>query len=303
MVWRKGRPPAKGSLVWSDEFDGPAGAPPDPGAWRMQTGGGGWGNEELQYYTDGTGNASLDGAGHLAIVARRADPPAREDRYGGYGFTSARLNSKDRVAFRYGLVEARIRIPQGRGIWPAFWMLGSDIDEVGWPRCGEIDVMEVLGQEPAVLHGAAHGPGYTAAAGFSTAHRARASLADDFHVYSIAWEPGRIRWYLDGMPYATVTPADLRGKPWVFDHDFFLLLNVAVGGTWPGRPDRSVTFPQTMLVDYVRLYAAAVTVGASAGQDCSRPLVPCCHSQIQDGRCAPGWGERSLWGCGASGTT
>ncbi len=244
------------SLAWSEGFDGPAGTAPDPATWRLQTGGGGWGNQELQYYTDSTENASLDGDGNLAIVVRQPDPAAREDRYGGYGYTSARVISKDRMALRYGLVEARIRIPDGRGIWPAFWMLGQDFDEAGWPRCGEVNIMEVLGQEPAVAHATVHGPGYSGAAGIAAAHRARGSLAGGFHVYSIAWEPGRIRWYLDGRRYASVTPRDLRGRPWVFDHDFFLLVNVAVGGTWPGNPDRSLTFPRTMLIDYIRHYTA-----------------------------------------------
>jgi beta-glucanase (GH16 family) len=252
--------PASGPLVWSQEFDGPAGSPPDPGAWRLETGGGGWGNQELQYYTSGTENACLDGAGQLAITARQADPRSRSDRYGGRGYTSARLTSKDRVAFRYGLVQARIRLPRGRGIWPALWMLGHDIDEVGWPRCGEIDVMESLGHDPAVSYGAVHGPGYTGGAITAACH-AGTNLADDFHVYSVAWEPGRISWYLDDERYAAVTPGDLRGNPWVFDHDFFLLANVAVGGTWPGSPDSSTSFPQTMLIDYIRCYPTAAIPG------------------------------------------
>jgi beta-glucanase (GH16 family) len=234
------------SLIWSEEFDGPAGSPVDPDTWQLDVGGHGWGNEELQSYTGGTENASLDGAGNLAIVARRSD-----SRY-----TSARLISKDRVAFTYGLVEARIQLPTGRGIWPAFWMLGQNIDEVGWPYCGEIDVMENVGQEPAVVHGTVHGPGYSGSAGVTESHDADTSLADGFHVYSVNWEPDRIRWFLDGELYSTVTPADLRGNPWVFDHDFFLLVNVAVGGTLPGNPDPSVTFPQTMLIDYIRVYAS-----------------------------------------------
>jgi beta-glucanase (GH16 family) len=242
------------SLAWSDEFDGDAGSPPDPGTWRMETGGGGWGNGELQYYTGDTANASLDGSGNLAIVARQPDPVARADRYGGYSYTSARVISQDRLALRYGLVEARIKVPDGQGIWPAFWLLGQDFDGTGWPGCGEIDVMEILGHDPAVVHAAVHGPGYSGAAGISASHRARASLAGDFHVYSIAWEPGRIRWYLDGQQYAAATPRNVRRRPWVFDHDFFLLLNVAVGGNWPGNPDSSVTFPRTMLIDYVRHY-------------------------------------------------
>jgi beta-glucanase (GH16 family) len=147
------------SLAWSEEFDGDAGSTPDPGTWRMETGNGGWGDEELQYYTDSGENAFLDGGGNLAIVVRQPEPAVREDRYGGCGFTSARVISKGRMALRYGLVEARIRIPEGRGIWPAFWMLGQDIDEKGWPQCGEVDIMEILGQDPAVLHATVHGPG------------------------------------------------------------------------------------------------------------------------------------------------
>jgi beta-glucanase (GH16 family) len=234
------------SLIWSEEFDGPAGSPVDPDIWQPEVGGHGWGNEELQYYTEGTENASLDGGGNLAIVARRS----------GSQYTSARLISKDRVAFTYGLVQARIQLPTGRGIWPAFWMLGQNIDEVGWPQCGEIDVMENVGQYPGVVHGTVHGPGYSGSSGVTAWHDAGRSLAGDFHVYSVDWERDRIRWFLDDELYSTVTPDDLRGNPWVFDHDFFLLVNVAVGGTLPGNPDPSVTFPQTMLIDYIRVYAS-----------------------------------------------
>jgi beta-glucanase (GH16 family) len=241
-------------LAWSDEFDGPAGSPPVPGAWQHQTGGHGWGNQELQYYTAGTENASLDGAGNLAIVVQRLAEQDR-GRYGGCAYTSARLTTKGRLAVRYGVVQARMRLPPGQGMWPAFWMMGQDFDAAGWPRCGEIDVMENFGTDPRMVSGAAHGPGYTGA-DLTASLRARASLADGFHVYSVVWEPGRIRWYLDQRRYATVTPADLGGRPWVFDHGFFLLLNVAVGGTPSAAPGPSVTFPQRLLVDYVRVYAA-----------------------------------------------
>lgn len=242
------------SLAWSEEFDGTAGGPADPRTWRAETGGGGWGNAELQYYTGGSENAFLDGASNLALVVRQPEPRLREDRYGGCGYTSARLISKDRVALRYGLVQARIQVPDGRGIWPAFWMLGQDIDTAGWPQCGEIDVMEILGHDPEVVHATIHGPGYSGRAGVTASHRARASLAEAFHVYSVAWEPSRIRWYLDDQLYATVTPGGLRDRPWVFDHDFYLLINVAVGGTFPGNPDTSLTLPRTMLIDYIRHY-------------------------------------------------
>jgi len=244
------------SLAWSEEFDGAAGSPASPRTWRPEVGGHGWGNQELQCYTDGTGNAALDGAGNLAIVVRRPDPQLAGRQYGGCEYTSARLISKNLMSFRYGLVRARIKLPRGRGIWPGFWLLGENIDEVGWPQCGEIDVMENFGTDPAVVHGTVHGPGYSGGRGITAALDVGSPLADDFHVYSVSWEPGRIRWYADEKLYHTVTRADLRGNPWVFDHDFFLLVNVAVGGRFSERPDRSVTFPQRMLVDYIRIYAA-----------------------------------------------
>lgn len=244
------------SLVWSDEFDGAKGSPAHPAIWQPEVGGHGWGNEELQYYSDGTENAALDGVGNLAIVVRRVDPRLR-GRFEGREYSSARLVSKGRVGFSYGLVQARIRLPEGRGIWPAFWMLGQNIDEVGWPHCGEIDVMENFGNCPAVVHGTVHGPGYAGAAGITASCRADAALADDFHVYAVHWEPGRIRWYLDHGLYATVTPDDLRGNRWVFDHEFYLLLNVAVGGTFSVDPDPSAAFPQAMLIDYIRVYVRA----------------------------------------------
>jgi beta-glucanase (GH16 family) len=248
---------SRGPLVWAEEFDGPAGAPPDPRTWQPETGGHGWGNAELQYYTGEPSNAALDGAGHLAITARRADP--EQARYDGCRYTSARLISKNLRSFRYGLIEARIKLPSGRGIWPACWLLGTDIDQVGWPRCGEIDVMENFGTSPAAVHGTVHGPGYCGGGGISGTIDAGAPLADDFHIYAVRWEPDRIRWYVDQTCYHAVTHADLRGHPWVFDHDFYLLLNVAVGGTASVPPDSSMTFPQTMLVDYVRFYGRHIS--------------------------------------------
>ena len=233
--------------VWSDEFDGPAGAPVDPATWGFEVGGHGWGNDELQHYTDGTANAALDGAGRLAITVRRE----ADGRY-----TSARLISKGRVAFRHGLVTARIRMPGGRGIWPAFWMLGTDIDAVGWPGCGEIDVMENFGTDPRAVHavhGTVHGPGYAGRAGVTGVHRAAVDLAAGFHDYAVRWRPGHIQWLLDGRPYHAVTPDDLPG-PWVFAHDFYLLLNVAVGGAFSVPPEDGV-LPRTMLVDHIRVYA------------------------------------------------
>ena len=248
--------PAGWTLAWHDEFDGPAGSPVSTSAWVADTGGGGWGNQEREYYTAG-GNAALDGDGHLVITAR-AEPPGTGRRcwYGACRYTSARLETKGRFAQAYGRFEARIRIPRGQGMWPAFWLLGADIDSVGWPRCGEIDVMENIGKEPGVVHGTLHGPGYSGAGGLTAPDTlAAGAFADAFHVFAVEWQPDTVRWYVDGRLYHQVTPADLpAGTRWVFDHPFFVLLNLAVGGRWPGDPDASTSFPQRMLVDYVRVY-------------------------------------------------
>jgi beta-glucanase (GH16 family) len=187
---------------------------------------------------------------------RRPDSPLAAAQYAGCQYTSARLTSKNLKSFRYGLIQAKIKLPSGRGIWPAFWMLGTNIDQAGWPQCGEIDVMENFGTNPAVVHGTIHGPGYSGAGGITASLDTGSPLADDFHVYAVSWEPGRIRWYADHTLYHTVTPAGLQGNPWVFDHGFYLLINVAVGGHFSAPPDPSAAFPQTMLIDYIRVYTA-----------------------------------------------
>jgi beta-glucanase (GH16 family) len=244
------------SLAWAEEFDGPAGSPASPATWRPETGGHGWGNAERQYYTGETANAALDGAGNLAITVRRPGPREATARYGGCPYTSARLISKNLKSFRYGLIQARIKAPAGPGIWPAFWMLGTNIDQAGWPGCGEIDVMENFGTSPAVVHGTIHGPGYSGDGGITASLDIGSPLADDFHVYSVCWEPGRIRWYADQTRYHSVTPAGLHGNPWVFNHDFYLLINVAAGGRPSQPPSTSTAFPQAMLIDYIRIYTA-----------------------------------------------
>jgi beta-glucanase (GH16 family) len=251
-----GQPPAW-TLTWSDEFDGAAGAAVDGTKWVADTGGQGWGNQEWQYYTTGTENASLDGTGHLVITARAAEPnTSYRCWYGTCRHTSARLTTRGRLEPTYGRVESRIRIPRGQGIWPAFWLLGADIGTVGWPRSGEIDVMENIGREPAMVHGTMHGPGYSAGNGITGSYTLpTGTFADDFHLFAVEWTPGQIRWLVDEREYHRATPASLPlGTTWVFDHPFFLLLNVAVGGAWPGDPDASSTFPQQMVVDYVRVY-------------------------------------------------
>ena len=245
------------SPVWSDEFNGPAGASFDRAKWVADTGGQGFGNQERQFYTTRAENVAMDGDGHLVITAR-AEPATSTYAcwYGRCLYTSTRLKTKGLFAQTYGRFEARIRVPRGQGIWPAFWMLGADIDSVGWPKGGEIDIMENIGREPAIAHGTLHGPGYSGAEGIGRADTlSSGAYADDFHVFTVSWRPNEIRWFVDGRQYHRMTPSDLpRGTKWVFDHPFFLLLNVAVGGGWPGDPDASSTFPQRMLVDYVRVY-------------------------------------------------
>jgi beta-glucanase (GH16 family) len=243
------------TLRWADEFDGAAGSAPDQTKWNYDIGGNGWGNNELETYTHRTENAFLDGDGHLVIklikeTLRGPDGIKRN-------YTSARLLTQGKFTQRYGRFEARLKVPFGQGIWPAFWMLGANSDSVGWPMCGEIDIMEQIGREPSINHGTLHGPGYSGGSGISGIYTLSdgQKFADDFHSFAIEWEPTAIRFYVDGNLYQTKTTADAAGRQWVFDHPFFIIMNVAVGGSFPGSPDATTTFPQTMTVDYVRVYA------------------------------------------------
>ena len=237
------QPPPAWRLVWHDEFDG---AVLDTTKWVRETRGNGWGNAELEFYTDRVENARLEN-GYLVIEARH-------ELFGNQAYTSARLKTQGLGAWTYGRIEARIQIPRGQGLWPAFWMLGDDIAQVGWPTCGEMDIMENIGKEPGTVHGTVHGPGYSGANGISNAYALTSgAFADSFHVFAIEWQPSVIQWFVDGTLYKTVLPANLPGR-WVYDHPFFILLNVAVGGYWPGNPDSTTVFPQTMRVDYVRVY-------------------------------------------------
>ncbi len=234
-------------LVWSDEFNGAANALPNGANWTYNLGGGGWGNQELEVYTNSPDNAHMDGQGNLVIRAIK----------NGNSYTSARLLTQNRFAFEHGRVEARIKIPAGQGIWPAFWMLGDTINTAGWPLCGEVDIMENIGKEPTIVHGTMHGPGYSGGSGIGAPYSlpGGARFADDFHTFVVQWSTAGVNFYVDGNLYKTTTPASIpSGTQWVFDHPFFLLLNVAVGGGWPGNPDSTTVFPQEMLVDYVRVY-------------------------------------------------
>lgn len=231
-------------LDWADEFEGDA---LDARKWMPEVAGHGFGNNEMQFYTERRENVRVEG-GWLVIEARK-------EAYQGKQYTSARLKTAGLVERQYGRFEARIKVPRGQGIWPAFWMLGADIGKVGWPRSGEIDIMENIGKEPGIVHGTVHGPGYSGDKAFGGPSKLPAGqrYADDFHVFAVEWEPGEIRWYRDGEHYHTARPDTVKGE-WPFEHPFFMLLNLAVGGYWPGYPDASTVFPQQMLVDYVRVY-------------------------------------------------
>jgi len=243
-------PSSTAPQTWSDEFDGPANSLPDPAKWTYDLGNNnGWGNRELETYTNSIQNVHLDGSGHLVIHVERS----------GATYTSARIKTQGLFSTRYGRVEARIRLPFGQGIWPAFWMLGTNITSAGWPQCGEIDVMESIGREPSVNHGSIHGPGYSGGNSVTGLYTlpGSARFADDFHAFAIQWAPQTITFFVDGVAYKTVTPSSLpNGAAWVFDNPFFLILNVAVGGNFPGSPDDTTQFPQEMIVDYVRVSAA-----------------------------------------------
>ncbi len=266
-------------LVWSDEFNGPAGSPPNPKNWNYDLGGGGWGNGEAETYTNSPNNVFQDGNGNLVIQAIR-------DSSGNY--TSARLQTgasgastqTTDLSWQYGLIEARIKLPFGQGVWPAFWMLGEDIATVSWPQCGEADIMENFGtfnNNATVNNGTIHGPTSSSAGagdygggdgiGASVTLPFGETVYDDYHIYSIQWSQNSIEFLVDGVSYETRTPASLpSGAPWVFNAPFFILLNLAIGGpsTFLGTPDPNAPFPnQDLVVDYVRVYQAAAVTAAT----------------------------------------
>jgi beta-glucanase (GH16 family) len=241
-------------LVWEDDFNGNPGQSPDASKWGYDIGVGpgndGWGNSELQYYTDKPENVSLDGAGNLAITAR-------SESFGGRSFTSARIKTKGLFEQAYGRFEARMKMPWGPGIWPAFWMLGGNIDEVSWPQCGEIDIMEYRGQQPNLIYGTLHGPGYSGGASITKGYGFENDRFDkDFHLFAVEWGEDYIDFFVDETLYQRLTPDDVPGE-WVYGQPFFMILNVAVGGNYVGFPTPQTPFPQTLLVDYVKVYQEA----------------------------------------------
>jgi len=232
------------NLVWADEFNG---TELDPGSWTYELGAGGWGNQELQTYTNSEEN-SFVANGKLVIEAR-------ENTSGEY--SSARIVTVDKKEFMFGRIDIRAKLPYGQGIWPALWMLGANFPEEGWPNCGEIDIMELVGHEASKVHGTAHwGP---AGQTFSNNHGDSIDLngetyADQFHVFSIVWDFNKVKWYMDDTLYFSIDQNTVGNNAYPFNQDFFFIFNIAVGGQWPGNPDQTTTFPQRMVVDYIRVF-------------------------------------------------
>jgi beta-glucanase (GH16 family) len=234
-------------LVWSDEFDGDLGNLVDSSKWTydLGTGQGGWGNGELQTYTNNPENVSMDGEGNLVINAIKTS---------GGSYTSARIKTEGLFTHQKGRIEARIKTPSGQGIWPAFWMLGENIDKVGWPQCGEIDIMEQKGQYPFITYGSLHGPGYSGGSAVTNSYRLDEGRFDtEFYTYAVEWGDDYIDFFLNDNLYKRVLSSDVTGE-WVYNQPFFLLLNVAVGGTFSGFPTENTPFPVSMYIDYVRVY-------------------------------------------------
>jgi len=238
-------------LVMQDEFDIDGNL--DSALWSFDIGNGegtdagpGWGNNELQYYTDRKENITVQNG--ILIITAKKEP------YEGSSYTSAKILTKGKFEQAYGRFEARMRLPYGQGMWPAFWLLGDNIDEVKWPNCGEIDIMENRGQEPSITNGTVHGPGYSGGQAITKSYDlVNDRLDTGFHVFGIEWGPKYINFYVDDVLYNQITPADVTGE-WVFDRPFYIIINLAVGGSFVGSPNSETSFPQTLLVDYVRVY-------------------------------------------------
>lgn len=234
------------TLAWSDEFSGKT---LNTGNWIYETGGSGWGNNELEYYTSSLNNSFLTG-GYLVIEARK-------ETMSSNNYTSARIKTEDKMTFTYGRIDIRAKLPKGQGLWPAIWMLGNNISQpgYGWPACGEIDIMELLGQNSQNVYGTVHwgisGQGSTHIGGNYTI--STGDFSSSFHVFSLQWDTTRLTFLVDDVAYFTANKTDVSGD-YPFDKPFFFIMNVAVGGNWPGNPNSSTTFPQRMVVDYVRVF-------------------------------------------------
>ncbi len=238
-------------MTWSDEFNGASGDLPDATKWSYDigTGSNGWGNNELEYYTNRPQNISMDGNGNLVITAIK-------ESYQNATYTSARIKTKGILEQKYGRFEARLKTPFGQGLWPAFWMLGNNVDTATWPLCGEIDIMELRGQTPNIIQSTIHGPGYSGTNGISGTNTLINSRYDNqFHLFAVEWDENKIDFFVDDYLFKRINKSEVETKgQWVYDQPFFLILNVAVGGDFVGSPNTLTPFPQTMTIDYVRVY-------------------------------------------------
>ncbi len=246
--------PAQGWVeVWRDDFDGAAQSPPDPAKWNVDVRPSGQ-NKELDYDTDERANSFLDGNGNLVLQALQEHYVDAQGVKSTQPYTSARLNTRGKLEQTYGRFEARIKLPAGgQGVWPAFWLLGNDIDATGWPGCGEVDILEWRGSDPSSIVSSLHGPRYAGGNSYHNHYDVSGSYGDDFHVFTFEWTADGARWLVDGNPFYVKTAEAIgaQGHDWVFDHPFFIILNLAIGGIFDGLPTASTAFPQQMLVDYV----------------------------------------------------
>ncbi|MEU8234443.1 family 16 glycosylhydrolase [Actinoplanes sp. NPDC048967] len=244
---------AEAAVVWNEEFNGGAGTGVDSSKWNFDTGGSGFGNQELQYYTSGTNNVAMDGQGHLVITARKGSGGHNDCWNGTCQFTSGRIQTAGKFTQQYGHIEARIQVPNGSGLWPAFWMLGGG----NWPADGEIDIMEVVGRDPNRLFGTLHGPGYSGGSSYGNTLVAGSPWYQAFHNYAVDWSANLIVWTVDGQEYFRATPASLSAAKgnvsWVFNHPFFIILNLAVGGNFGQGNPAGLPAESRMLIDYVHV--------------------------------------------------
>jgi beta-glucanase (GH16 family) len=250
---------ADAAVVWNEDFNGAAGTGVDTSKWNFDTGGKGFGNQELQYYTSGTSNVAMDGQGHLVITARKGSNGHNDCWNGTCQFTSGRIQTSSKFTQQYGHIESRIQVPNGSGLWPAFWMLGGG----NWPDDGEIDIMEVVGRDPNRLFGTLHGPGYSGGNGYGGNLVASSPWHQAFHTYAVDWAPDLIVWTVDGREFFRATPASLKAAKgnvsWVYTHPFFVILNLAVGGNFGQGDPASLPAESRMLVDYVHVSTSNTT--------------------------------------------
>jgi len=249
---------AQAAVVWNEDFSGASGQGVDTSKWNFDTGGGGFGNSELEYYNSGTSNVYQDGQGHLVVEARR-ESGGHSCWYGTCQWTSGRIQTAGKFTQLYGHVEARIQVPKGAGLWPAFWMLGGGT----WPNGGEIDIMENVGRDPNTVYGTIHGPGYSGGNAVGGTRNIGQPLGNAYHAFAIDWSPNLIIWTIDGSEYFRAGPGNVRGNQWVYNHGFFIILNLAMGGSFPGSPDGGTPSVSRMLVDYIHVSTSGTSTGTT----------------------------------------